>query len=79
MVPVFDGSNYRDWERQMKSQLRAKGVWQVVNGQITRPASLAANADPEDVAVRLKEQQEWDIKDDMSIGLIQMRMVTTVP
>jgi len=77
MVPVLDSSNYRDWALSMKSQLRAKGVWQVVNGQITCPVTLAPTAtNATAVAANVKEQQEWDIKDDMAIGLIQMRMAS---
>ena len=45
----------------------------MVNGQITRPVTLAPTAtNATAVAANIKEQQEWDIKDDMAIGLIQM-------
>ena len=37
----FNGKNYFAWRRNMETQLKALGQWEVVNGTITAPAPVA--------------------------------------
>ena len=60
-VPILDGTNYREWESQMKGYLQSQGLWRVANGTVTCPA--------DDLAV---EQAKWDISDDMAQGALTL-------
>ena len=62
-VPILDGTNYREWESQMKGYLQSQGLWRVANGTVTCPA--------DDLAV---EQAKWDISDDMAQGALTLRI-----
>ena len=62
-VPVLNGTNYQEWESQMKGYLQSKGLWQVANGVVTRPAN--------DQAIK---QTKWDILDDMAQGALTLRI-----
>ena len=37
-IPVFDGSNYMVWVREMESYLMANGLWSIVSGLNLGPA-----------------------------------------
>ena len=37
-IPILNGTNYREWESQMKEYLQSQGLWRVANGTVTRPA-----------------------------------------
>ena len=58
-IPILDGTNYQEWESQMKGYLQSQGLWRVANGMITCPA--------DDQPV---EQAKWDILDDMAQGAL---------
>ena len=60
-IPILDGTNYREWESQMKGYLQSQGLWRVANGTVTRPA----NNQP-------VEQAKWDILDDMAQGALTL-------
>ena len=60
-VPILDGTNYREWESQMKGYLQSQGLWRVANRMVTRPA--------DDQPV---EQAKWDISDDMAQGALTL-------
>ena len=60
-VPILDGTNYREWESQMKGYLQSQGLWRVANGTVTRSA--------DDLMV---EQAKWDISDNMAQGALTL-------
>ena len=60
-VPILDGTNYREWESQMKGYLQSQGLWRVANGTVTHPAN--------DLPV---EQAKWDILDNMAQGALTL-------
>ena len=62
-VPILNGTNYREWESQMKGYLQSQGLWRVANGMVTRPA------DNQPV-----EQAKWDILDDMVQDALTLRI-----
>ena len=62
-VPILDGTNYQEWESQMKGYLQSQGLWRVANGTVTCPA--------DDQPV---EQAKWDISDDMAQGALILRI-----
>ena len=62
-VPILDGTNYREWESQMKGYLQSQGLWRAANGMVTCPA--------DDQPV---EQAKWDILDDMEQGALTLRI-----
>ena len=64
-VPILDGTNYREWESQMKGYLQSQGLWRVANGMVTHPADD-----------QLVEQAKWDISDDMAQGALTLRIST---
>ena len=80
-VPLLDGSNYQVWAQGMTAVLRAKGVWQVVRGKEVKPPVLSLHTvgvDQDDVDERVKERLAWDNKDDMALGLMQLKMVNSL-
>ena len=62
-VPILDGTNYREWESQMKGYLQSQGLWRVAHGTVTRPADN-----------QLVEQAKWDISDNMAQGALTLRI-----
>ena len=62
-VPILDGTNYREWESQMKGYLQSQGLWRVANGTVTHPT--------DDQPV---EQAKWDILDDMAQGALTLHI-----
>ena len=62
-VPILDGTNYWEWESQMKEYLQSQGLWRVVNDMVTCPA--------DDQPV---EQAKWDISDDMAQGALTLHI-----
>ena len=62
-IPILDGTNYREWESQMKGYLQSQGLWRVANGMVTRPA----NDQP-------VEQAKWDISDNIVQGALTLRI-----
>ena len=81
-VPVLDGTNYRVWKIQMSNFLRAKGLWQYVQGLVPRPedaaptGTTAAPIAPTAQAIEeaAEKQLAWDIKDDEANGLIMLKV-----
>ena len=62
-VPILDGTNYQEWESQMKGYLQSQALWRVANGTVTHPA--------DDQPV---EQAKWDILDDMAQGALTLHI-----
>src|SRR4051794_9996338 len=77
-VPLFDGSNYTVWAQGMTAALRAKGVWQVARGSEVHPSDLPSSASAAEIAARVKEQSEWDNRDDQALGLMQLKMAKSL-
>jgi hypothetical protein len=44
-VPFLDGSNWIVWETQMKAFLRAKGLWQITQGNDGHPEDLRSTTE----------------------------------
>src|SRR3954453_5464116 len=76
-VPLFDGSNYTVWAQDMTAALRAKGVWQVARGSEVRPPDLPSSASAAEIAARVKQQSEWDNRDDQALGSMKLKMPKT--
>jgi hypothetical protein len=55
-VTKLTSSNYPTWKGEMKAYLRVKGLWLLVNGSETRPASDT------------DAQAKWDVKADKAAG-----------
>ena len=62
-VPILNGTNYREWESQIKGYLQSQGLWRVANGTVTRLA--------DDQPV---EQAKWDILDNMMQGALTLHI-----
>ena len=62
-IPILDGTNYREWESQMKGYLQSQGLWRVANSTVTRLA--------DDLAIK---QAKWDISDNMVQGALTLRI-----
>jgi len=62
VVPVFDGSNFLEWDAQMKGYLQMKGWWRIVEGTTTRPAAAGAG------------QDAWDLADMQANGCLTLKL-----
>ena len=62
-IPILNGTNYQEWESQMKEYLQSQGLWRVANGMVTCPT--------DDQPV---EQAKWDISDNMAQGALTLRI-----
>ncbi|KAJ2935313.1 hypothetical protein H1R20_g1781, partial [Candolleomyces eurysporus] len=60
-VPTLDGSNYTRWAQTMELYLLSKGMWQIVDGKITKPSEG-------------EKLEAWTEKSDSAKGLILLKI-----
>src|SRR6202046_4814307 len=65
LVPVFDGSNWAVWSKNMQAFFMSQGLWGYVDGSIVLPAG--AGVDPADIAT-------WNRNDEMARGNLTLRL-----
>jgi hypothetical protein len=83
LVPILDGTNYRQWAVVMKAFIMSTGMWAYVEGRIERESlpdkkeelAKLSNAQKEEICVA---QNTWDKDDSMVIGQIMLRLSPTV-
>ena len=87
LVPLLDGSNYRDWSVMMQSYLQLQELWEVVDGnfrmpqepQPTRDATGATVAVPAAVREHYNEEYaRWNVADNKAIGAITLRVHASI-
>ena len=60
LVPILDGTNYREWAAQMRAYLHSVSLWLIVSGATVAPMDLV-------------ELQKWTLSDSMANGAIELR------
>ena len=68
-VPIFDGSNYNIWIKQMMGWLWSQNLWRIVNGTIPRPTVAAGPPQ-----VTQAQVNAWDDKDEAAYGTITLQI-----
>ena len=74
LVPILDGTNYIQWEKQMNAFLKSLDLWEHVNGG--EPYPVAAAAQP--TAAELAAQKAWMVISNRAMGNIMLRVVPTI-
>lgn len=58
----FDGNNYLQWKFQIKCALKAKGLWNIVEGKTLKPT------------VNIQEEEIWEKKDAQGMFMLTAAM-----
>jgi len=74
LVPVLDGTNYRDWAVLMQSFLQMQDLWEVVAGNHRMPAALGQSATAAEKATYTKAYSKWNVADNKATGAITLRI-----
>jgi hypothetical protein len=83
LVPILDGTNYRQWAVAVKAFIMSTGLWAYTEGRIERESlpekkeELAKLSDARKEEIRVA-QAAWDKDDNMVIGQIMLRLSPTV-
>ena len=89
-VPILDGSNFRTWERMMKSFLQTKGLYRLIRATYHVPSGLSesqqAEYDSEATAPeRIKALQDillaretWEEENDKILGYINLKVSPSI-
>jgi len=72
LVPVLDGTNYRDWAVMMQSYLQLQELWEVVGGSYRMPTLPAQGASASDVTAFREAFALWNIADNKATGAITL-------
>jgi len=72
LVPVLDGTNYRDWAVLMQSYLQLQDLWEVVGGGHRMPAALGQSPTPAQTAAYNEQYAAWNTIDNKAIGAITL-------
>jgi hypothetical protein len=83
LVPILDGTNYRQWAVAMKAFIMSTGLWAYVEGSINRESLSDKKDDLAKLSDARKEeihiaQRAWDKDDNMVIGQIMLRLAPIV-
>jgi hypothetical protein len=79
LVPILDGTNYRQWAVSMKALIMSTGMWAYVKGSIERESLPAKKEELEKLSKTRRDeictaQAAWDKDDGMVIGQIMLRL-----
>ena len=89
-VPILDGSNYRTWERMMKSFLQTKGLYRLIRVTYHVPSGLSKSQqveyDAETTTLeRIKALQDilltketWEEENDKILGYINLKVSPSI-
>jgi hypothetical protein len=83
LVPILDGTNYRQWAVAMKAFIMSTGMWAYVEGRIERESlpdkkkklAKISDARKEEICV---SQNTWNKDNSMVIGQIMLRLSPTI-
>ena len=50
LVPILDGTNYREWSKAMQAYLMSMDLWEFANGDESEPTISATSTDAERAA-----------------------------
>jgi len=78
LVPVLNGTNYRDWSVLMQSFLQMQDLWEVVGGGHRMPAALAQGATASQTTAYNEAYVVWNSIDNKAIGAITLRITASL-
>jgi hypothetical protein len=78
LVPVLDGTNYRNWAVMMQSFLQMQEIWEVVDGAHRMPAALDPSATAAQTAAYNVAYTAWNSADNKAIGAITLRITPSL-
>jgi hypothetical protein len=73
LVPILDGTNYRQWAAVMKAFIMSTGMWAYVQGYVERAEMPRDKAERKKLTREEKvdittSQNQWNKEDSMVIG-----------
>jgi len=74
LVPLLDGTNYRDWSVLMQSYLQMQDSWEVVGGSYRMPTQPAQGASQSEITTFREEFGAWNTADNKASGAIMLRI-----
>ena len=74
LVPVLDGTNYRDWAVLMQSFLQLQDLWEVVDGTHRTPTALTPGATASQITAYNTAYADWNVADNKATGAITLRI-----
>ena len=78
LVPVLDGTNYRDWAVLMQSYLQLQDLWEVVGGAHRMPAALGPSPTAAQTTAYNEQYAVWNTIDNKAIGAITLRITASL-
>jgi hypothetical protein len=72
LVPILDGTNYRNWAVMMQSFLQMQELWDVVDGAHKMPTALDPSATAAQTAAYNVAYAAWNTLDNKAIGAITL-------
>lgn len=76
-IPLFNGSNYKQWSDAIRAFLRFSGVWFLIQGYGStiaqaQPGMARPTVGTTPTTAELAAQASWDEKNDKALGIIQL-------
>ena len=78
LVPVFDGTNYKEWSTLMQSYLMAQGRWYLIQDREDAPVKPVATARQAVDSDKMEEWKEWKHDTTKALGEINLRLAPSV-
>lgn len=70
----FNGDNYHLWKGKAKMVLAMYDLWEIINGQETRPDAADDSASPEDKAEVKRQQIAFDKRSQRALAIIGLAL-----
>jgi hypothetical protein len=78
LVPILDGTNYRDWAVLMQSYLQLQDLWEVVDGGHRMPTALTPGATTLQMTAYNAAYAAWNTADNKATGAITLRIAASL-
>src|ERR1700674_4911707 len=94
LVPLLDGTNYRDWQVLMQSYLQMQELWEITGGSERMPrepqptmrttgtgptaTTTTIQVPAEEMALYHAEYSAWNKADNKAIGALTLRLAPQI-
>ena len=78
LVPILDGTNYRDWAVLMQSYLQLQDLWEVIDGDHRMPTALTPSASASQTTAYNTAYATWNVADNKATGAITLRITASL-
>ena len=83
LVPVLDGTNYRQWAVAMKALIQSTGMWAYPEGKVSREYFPDSDEEMDKLSTARKAEilasiNEFEKNDSMVLGQIMLRLSTMI-